>query len=41
MIVKVIVFYIQTDDIDLELSTVITEYIKSIQYQNSQRANNI
>ena len=32
---------IQTDDIDLEFSKVFTEYIKSIQYQNSQRANSI
>ena len=31
----------QTDDIDLELSKVFTEYIKSIQYQKSQRANSI
>ena len=34
-------YVIQTDDIDLEFSKVFTEYIKSIQYQNSQRANNI
>ena len=32
---------IQTDDIDLEFSKVFTEYIKSIRYQNSQRANSI
>ena len=32
---------IQKDDIDLEFSKVFTEYIKSIQYQNSQRANSI
>ena len=32
-------YVIQTDDIDLEFSKVFTEYIKSIQYQNSQRAN--
>ena len=32
---------IQTDDIDLEFSKEFTEYIKSIQYQNSQRANSI
>ena len=31
----------QTDDIDLEFSKLITEFIKSIQYQNSQRANSI
>ena len=34
-------YVIQTDDIDLELSKVFTEYIKSIQYQNSQRANSM
>ena len=34
-------FVIQTDDIDLEFSKVFTEYIKCIQYQNSQRANSI
>ena len=34
-------YIIQTDDIDLEFSKVFTEYIKSIQYQNSQRANSI
>ena len=32
---------IQTDDMDLEVLKVFTEYIKSIQYQNSQRANSI
>ena len=32
-------YVIQRDDIDLEFSKVFTEYIKSIQYQNSQRAN--
>ena len=32
---------IQTDDIDLEFSKVFTEYIKSLQYHNSQRANSI
>ena len=32
-------YVIQTDDIDLEFSKVFTEYIKSIQYQNSQKAN--
>ena len=31
-------YIIQTDDIDLEFSIVFTEYIKSIQYHNSQRA---
>ena len=34
-------YIIQTDDIDLEFSNVFTEYIKSIQYHNSQRANSI
>ena len=34
-------YVIQTDDIDLEFSKVFTENIKSIQYQNSQRANSI
>ena len=34
-------YVIQTDDIDLEFSKVFTEDIKSIQYQNSQRANSI
>ena len=34
-------YIIQTDDIDLEFSKVFTEYIKSMQYQNSQRANSI
>ena len=34
-------YVIQTDEIDLELSNVFTEYIKSIQYHNSQRANSI
>ena len=34
-------YVIQTDDIDLEFSKVFTEYIKSIQYQNSQRAKSI
>ena len=32
-------YVIQTDNIDLEFSKVFTEYIESIQYQNSQRAN--
>ena len=31
----------QTDDIELEFSRVFIEYIKSIQYHNSQRANSI
>ena len=34
-------YVIQTDDIDLEFSKVFTEYIKNIQYHNSQRANSI
>ena len=34
-------YVIQTDDIDLEFSKVFTEYIKRMQYQNSQRANSI
>ena len=34
-------YVIQTDDIELEFSKVFIEYIKSIQYQNSQRANSI
>ena len=34
-------YIIQIDDIDLEFSKVFTDYIKSIQYQNSQRANSI
>ena len=34
-------YVIQTDDPDLEFSNVLTEYIKSIQYHNSQRANSI
>ena len=34
-------YVIQTDDIDLEFSKLFIEYIKSIQYQNSQRANSI
>ena len=32
---------IQTDDIELEFSKVFIEYIKSIQYHNSQRANSL
>ena len=34
-------YVIQTDDLDLEFSKVFSEYIKSIQYHNSQRANSI
>ena len=34
-------FVIQTDDVDIEFSKVLTEYIKNIQHQNSQRANSI
>ena len=34
-------YVIRTDDIDLEFSKIFTEHIKSIQYQNSQRANSI
>ena len=34
-------YIIQTDDIDLKFSNVLTEYIKSLQYHNSQRANSI
>ena len=34
-------YLIQTDDIELEFSKVFIEYIKSIQYHNSQRANSI
>ena len=34
-------YVIQTDDIELEFSKVFLEYIKSIQYYNSQRANTI
>ena len=32
---------IQTDDIDLDFSKVLIDYIKSIQHQSSQRANSI
>ena len=32
-------YVIQTDDLELEFSKVFLEYIKSIQYHNSQRAN--
>ena len=34
-------YFIQTDDIHLKFLKVLTEYIKSIQYHNSQRANSI
>ena len=34
-------YIIQTDDLDLEFSKIFSEYIKSIQYHNSQRANSI
>ena len=34
-------YVIQTDGIDLEFSKVFIEYIKNIQYHNSQRANSI
>ena len=34
-------YCIQTDDIDIELSKVFTEYIKNIQHQNLERANSI
>ena len=34
-------YVIQTDDLELEFSKVILEYIKSIQYHNSQKANSI
>ena len=34
-------YVIQTDDIELEFSNVFIEYIKSIQYHYSQRANSI
>ena len=34
-------YVIQTDDLDLEFSKVFLEYIKIIQYHNSQRANSI
>ena len=34
-------YLIQTDDVDIEFSKVFKEYIKSIQHQNSQRANSI
>ena len=34
-------YIIQTDDVDIEFSKVFAQYIKSIQHQNSQRANSI
>ena len=34
-------YLIQTDDVDIEFSSVFTEYIKNIQNQNSQRAKSI
>ena len=34
-------YLIQPDDVDIEFSKVFTQYIKSIQHQNSQRANSI
>ena len=34
-------YLLQTDDVDIEFSKVLTEYIKIIQHQNSQRANSI
>ena len=34
-------YLIQTDDVDVEFLNVFTQYIKSIQHQNSQRANSI
>ena len=34
-------YVIQTDNLDLEFSKVFLEYIKSVQYHNSQRANSI
>ena len=34
-------YVIQTDEVDIELSKVFTEYIKNIQQQNSQRTNSI
>ena len=34
-------YVIQTDDLELEFSKIFLEYIKSIQYHNSQRANSI
>ena len=34
-------YLIQTDDVDIEFSKFVTQYIKKIQHQNSQRANSI
>ena len=34
-------YLLQTDDVDIEFSKVFTEYIKSIQHQNSQKASSI
>ena len=34
-------YLLQTDDLDIEFSKVFTEYLKNIQYQNSQRANSV
>ena len=34
-------YLIQTDDIDIEISKIFTQYIKSIRQKNSQRANSI
>ena len=34
-------YLIQTDDVDIEFSKVFSQYIKSIQHQNSERANSI
>ena len=34
-------YLLQTDDVEIELSKVFTEYMKNIQHQNSQRANSI
>ena len=34
-------YILQSDDVDIELSKVFTQYIKSIEHQNSQRANSI
>ena len=34
-------YLLQTDDVDIEISRVFTEYIKNIQHRNSQRANSL
>ena len=34
-------YLIQTNDVDIELSKMFTEYIKNLHHQNSQRANSI